>query len=264
MSIGKMFREKNFTRLVVFVVILVCLGCSVVAQNGSWQTLLDNAGISSMHTAVTRYDTAIMLDRTNVGASQILLPNGICRNQPLERILKVDCSAHSVMFDPLTNTVRPLLILTDTWCSSGGFMSDGSLVQTGGDYEGRNKIRTITPCTPGGTCDWVEDSSNQLTVGRWYASNHVLPDGQRMIVVGGRSQLRICPQTNPQLKDNSTSRSSGSAETTYTLTSPSSPMATSGFSPRATHASSTATRAPSYGTTQQSLARRGITRRRDP
>ncbi|KAG0620031.1 hypothetical protein M758_4G183500 [Ceratodon purpureus] len=176
---------KNFSGLVVIVVVLVCLGCSVDAQSGSWQLLLGNAGISSMHTAVTRYDTAIMLDRTNIGASQISLANGLCRNQPLERLLKVDCSAHSVMFDPLTNTVRPLFILTDTWCSSGAFMADGRLVQTGGDFEGRKKIRTLVPCAPGGSCDWVEDNSTELTIGRWYASNHILPDGQRQIVVGG-------------------------------------------------------------------------------
>ncbi len=67
--------------------------------------------------------------------------DGTCRNDPLDLMLKHDCSAHSVLYDPSTNTVRPLTILTDTWCSSGQFMPDGTLLQTGGDYDGATKIR---------------------------------------------------------------------------------------------------------------------------
>jgi hypothetical protein len=41
---------------------------------GSWQLLLNNSGIASMHTALTHYNTFVLLDRTNIGASQIALP----------------------------------------------------------------------------------------------------------------------------------------------------------------------------------------------
>lgn len=144
------------------------LPCVVVAQGGSWDLLNSDVGIASMHTAITRYDTAILLDRSNTGPSHILLSNRTgCRNQPLERISKVDCYAHSVMFNPNGNSVRPLYIYTDTWCSSGQFFADGTMVQTGGDFEGLYKIRRLTPCKARGLCDWVEDSSNNLTSGRW-------------------------------------------------------------------------------------------------
>lgn len=138
-----------------------------------------------MHTMVTHYGTAIMLDRTNIGPSAIKLPGGRCRKQPAERISKTDCYAHSVMFNP-SNTVRPLYIYTDTWCSSGQFFASGMMVQTGGDFEGNRKIRTLMPCPPSGNCDWTELGEN-LATGRWYASNQLLPTGLRQIIVGGRN-----------------------------------------------------------------------------
>lgn len=158
-----------------------------IAAQGSWQVLVKNAGISSMHTAITHYDTALLLDRTNIGASEIALPNGECRNNDQDRILNPDCTAHSVMLNPKTNTVRALKIQTDTWCSSGQFFADGTMVQTGGDYEGLYKIRRLAPCRASGNCDWVEDNDVALTDPRWYASNQLLPNGQRQIVVGGRN-----------------------------------------------------------------------------
>jgi hypothetical protein len=72
-------------------------------------------------------------------------------------------------------------ILTDTWCSSGAFDSDGNLVQTGGYFEGDKVVRVLSPCE---TCDWLE-RPNSFAEGRWYATQQVLPDG-RFIVFGGR------------------------------------------------------------------------------
>ncbi len=53
----------------------------------------------------------------------------------------VDCTAHSAIFDPVSGTIRPLFIQTDTWCSSGQFDADGTLVQTGGDNDGLSKVQ---------------------------------------------------------------------------------------------------------------------------
>ncbi|KAG0582697.1 hypothetical protein KC19_3G078000 [Ceratodon purpureus] len=174
-------------RLIIFIVELLVLTVRFVdaAPLGTWNLLVENAGISSMHTAVTHYDTVILLDRTNIGASRINFTNGYCRDNPDDRVLKHDCSAHSVMFDPLTNSLRPLTVFTDTWCSSGQIVANGSMVQTGGDYEGLYKVRLLDACPAGGSCDWVESESEALVDPRWYASNQVLPDG-RQIVVGGR------------------------------------------------------------------------------
>lgn len=176
----------SFVRVVVFLLVVVVVGQAVVvAGQGTWQVVQKNAGIAAMHTAVTHYDQAIFLDRTNIGATAIKLPNGRCRNQPLERVLKKDCYAHSVMFNPANGAVRALFIFTDTWCSSGQFFGNGMMVQTGGDFEGNKVIRKLTPCAAGGTCDWVE-TADRLTTGRWYASNALLATGARQVIVGGR------------------------------------------------------------------------------
>lgn len=164
-------------------VVLQCL--TLAAGQGTWQLIQKNAGIATMHAAITHFDTAILLDRTNIGPSQIKLPGGRCRRQPLERISKVDCYAHSVMMNPANGAVRPLYIFTDTWCSSGQFFDNGRLVQTGGDFEGNKKIRTLTPCPVSGNCDWVE-LAEILNQGRWYSTNQLLPTGIRQIIMGGR------------------------------------------------------------------------------
>lgn len=140
-----------------------------------------------MHTAVTRFNTVILLDRTNIGPSKILLPPHKCRSDQNDPARKKDCHAHSVLLDLATNSIRPLMILTDTWCSSGQFLPDGTLLQTGGDLDGVRKIRKFTPCPESSSlCDWEELEDIELSQGRWYATNQILPDGS-VIIVGGRA-----------------------------------------------------------------------------
>lgn len=172
---------------VAFMLIVVVTMLQALLVAGQWQMIQRNAGIASMHTALTHYDQALMLDRTNTGPSNIRLPGGRCRKQPAERVSKTDCYAHSVTLNPGNGAVRALYIYTDTWCSSGQFMSNGVMVQTGGDFEGNRKIRTFTPCGVGGNCDWVE-TNQPLAKGRWYSTNHILPGGTRQIVIGGRNE----------------------------------------------------------------------------
>ncbi|XVE94605.1 hypothetical protein REPUB_Repub02eG0022900 [Reevesia pubescens] len=129
-----------------------------------------------MHMQLLSNDRVVMFDRTDFGPSNLPLPNGKC--------LKQDCTAHSVEYDVLTNKFRALTVQTDVWCSSGAITPDGNLVQTGGYTAGERRVRVFRPCT---TCDWQE-IPNGLAARRWYATNHILPDG-RQIVVGGRRQF---------------------------------------------------------------------------
>ncbi|KAL0309921.1 UNVERIFIED_CONTAM: Aldehyde oxidase GLOX [Sesamum radiatum] len=152
---------------------------------GVWELLVPDAGIASMHTAVTRFNTVVLLDRTHIGPSRKLLPKNRCLVNPTNPHRK-DCTAHSVLLDLQTNNIRPLTILTDTWCSSGQFLPDGSLIQTGGDLDGFKKIRKFTPCEPGLFCDWEELQDLELYQGRWYATNQILPDGS-IIIIGGKT-----------------------------------------------------------------------------
>ncbi|CAN4075602.1 unnamed protein product [Withania somnifera] len=148
--------------------------------NGEWILLHDSIGVSAMHMQLLYNNKVVIFDRTDFGASNLSLPQGKCRYD--DEALDVDCSAHSILYDIATNTYRPLMVQTDVWCSSGALNADGILIQTGGYHAGDHKIRLFSPCD--GDCDWNELPQN-LTVQRWYASDHILPDG-RVIIVGGR------------------------------------------------------------------------------
>ncbi|XP_004486272.2 aldehyde oxidase GLOX1-like [Cicer arietinum] len=137
-----------------------------------------------MHMQLLHNDRIVIFDRTDFGLSNISLPNGRCRYDPSEKVVKVDCTAHSIEYDVTHNTFRPLFVQTDVWCSSGTVRSDGALVQTGGYSDGERNVRIFTPCH---TCDWIELNGG-LDTRRWYATSHILPDS-RQIVIGGRRQF---------------------------------------------------------------------------
>ncbi|KAJ4841107.1 hypothetical protein Tsubulata_003738 [Turnera subulata] len=138
-----------------------------------------------MHMQLLHNDKVIIFDRTDFGRSNISLPNHRCRHDEHDKKLTVDCTAHSILYDVATNSLRPLMVQTDTWCSSGAVLPDGTLVQTGGYNDGDRAVRTFNPCN-NGKCDWIEHP-DYLSLSRWYSSNHILPDG-RIIIVGGRRQ----------------------------------------------------------------------------
>ncbi|KAK9009331.1 hypothetical protein V6N11_035872 [Hibiscus sabdariffa] len=163
-----------------FVLLLQLLFASLTsAADGSWQLLQKSIGISAMHMQLLRNDRVIMFDRTDFGPSNLSLPGGKRRNDPTDTALQVDCMAHSIEYDVFANKFRPLTVQTDT-C----IMPDGNLVQTGGFNDDNRRVRVFSPCR---TCDWNE-IPNGLTARRWYASNHLLPDG-RQIIIGGRGQF---------------------------------------------------------------------------
>lgn len=153
---------------------------------GRWQIVEGNIGISAMHMQVLHDNTVVMFDRTDFGPSLVPLSGGRCRVDPADTALQTDCTAHSVLFDLATNSFRALTLLTDSWCSSGAVLPNGTLIQTGGFNDGDHVVRSFTPCNAR-SCDWIE-TPNYLAQRRWYASNQILPDG-RVIVVGGRRQF---------------------------------------------------------------------------
>ncbi|KAK9667930.1 hypothetical protein RND81_13G021400 [Saponaria officinalis] len=173
----------------LFFLIILNIANTILAQRGEWQILQKSVGISAMHMQLLNNDHVIMFDRANFGPSNITLPRAQCHGDPST----TDCTAHSVGYDVLTNTIHPLNIVTDTWCSSGATLGDGTLLQSGGFGRGDRTVRTIKSCP---NCDWIE-FPNQLFVPRWYATNHILPNGTT-IVIGGRNQTNyeFLPKTN--------------------------------------------------------------------
>ena len=165
-------------------IIFAAIPSPASAASGQWQLLQNNIGIVAMHMQLLKNDRVVIFDRTDFGLSNLTLPNGRCRVNPKELVVKNDCTAHSIEYDVASNSFRALFVQTNVWCSSGAVASDGSLMQTGGFNDGEHAVRIYSPCP---TCDWKEDTS-ALDARRWYSTNHILPDG-RQIVIGGRREF---------------------------------------------------------------------------
>ncbi|OIV96316.1 hypothetical protein TanjilG_09743 [Lupinus angustifolius] len=151
---------------------------------GEWQLLQNSIGVVAMHMQLLHNDRVVIYDRTDFGLSKLNLPGGKCRHDPNELVVKTDCTAHSVEYDVVGNKFRPLFVQTNVWCSSGSVGPDGTLVQTGGSYDGERATRIFKPCA---TCDW-EEVQFGLSARRWYSTNQILPDGKQ-IIIGGRRQF---------------------------------------------------------------------------
>ncbi|XP_027358708.1 aldehyde oxidase GLOX-like [Abrus precatorius] len=173
---------------------LVCFGFSDGAnvrssqgRKGQWQLLLNSTGVVGMHMALTYKNTVIMFDQTGAGQSNYQLHkrfNGSRCTRSHNDLLDSTCYAHSVEYDISANNVRPLRLDTDPWCSSGSFLSNGTVLQTGGYGNGAKRVRLYRPCG-NHQCDWIQ-TKKSLSDERWYASSQILPEHDRVVVVGGR------------------------------------------------------------------------------
>ncbi|XP_050374344.1 aldehyde oxidase GLOX-like [Argentina anserina] len=177
-------------------------------RGGKWVLLQKSIGVSAMHMQVLKNNRVIIFDRTNVGPSNLTFPSDkkFCLNYTIHgrpaakpharEPITTDCTAHSLSYDFASNTLRPLIVHSDTWCSSGAVDPTGTLVQTGGFGNGTRTVRTIPPCEDD-KCDWLELDQHSLMQKRWYASSQILPDG-RAVVVGGRKAFtyEFFPRTN--------------------------------------------------------------------
>lgn len=152
---------------------------------GSWDLVSKNSGVSGMHIILLPNNKLIMYDASAFHISDIKLPNGQCvpfTDKGTNKQL-ADCWAHGVEFDINTAEIRPLKMVYDPWCSSGGLAVDGSLVGTGGWDNGVKTVRYMKPCD---TCDFKEYQT-ALADPRWYATQITLADGGFMVVGGRRA-----------------------------------------------------------------------------
>ncbi|XP_004293134.1 PREDICTED: uncharacterized protein LOC101306599 [Fragaria vesca subsp. vesca] len=156
---------------------IISLTTTVRAASGRWQYVINNIGIAVMHMWLYMYD------RTDFGPSNLTLPNGECIEDPKALVMKKDCSAHSAVYNITNNTIRPLTVKFDFWCSSGAMNGDVVLVQTSCNFFGGRVMRKLYACP---TCEWQEIEDG-LATPCWYATDHVLLDG-RQIIVGDRGQ----------------------------------------------------------------------------
>ncbi|XP_042518721.1 aldehyde oxidase GLOX-like [Macadamia integrifolia] len=190
MDMNDHITSSLFLSLLLFTIVSLPLMTSQTPSSsingGAWRLLQSSIGISAMHMQLLRNNKVVIFDRTDFGRSNLSLPSGHCRYDTSDMALKVDCTAHSLLYDINSNTFRPLTVQTDTWCSSGAALPNGNLLQTGGFNDGDRVIRLLDSCDDCDS-DWLE-SPNYLSVRRWYATDQSLPDG-RVIIIGGRRQF---------------------------------------------------------------------------
>jgi len=111
-------------------------------------------------------------------------------HNPLQRTGQLAWAAE---YDITTDFVRPLNPISNSFCAAGAHLSNGTLVDTGGnpviftgDSSGLQGIRLFTPCDDG-QCDIYENPTRiRLTSPRWYPSASRLDDGS-VIIFGGQS-----------------------------------------------------------------------------
>nr|XP_043633311.1 aldehyde oxidase GLOX-like [Erigeron canadensis] len=186
-------KSSKFLHLLLMLLLLIELRADDDDLPGTWELLVANAGIASMHTVVTRFNTVVLLDRTDLGPNEERYQKYHCLKNAqnvLHNDRRPDCYAYSAIYNYSNNVLQPLTILTDTWCSSGQVLPDGTLLQTGGDNDGIKKIRMFTPCESTRFCDWQQLENIELVEGRWYSTNQILPNGS-VIIVGGRGAFSV-------------------------------------------------------------------------
>ncbi|KAF5317811.1 hypothetical protein D9619_012583 [Psilocybe cf. subviscida] len=139
-------------------------------QNGT-------SGLVALELIVVSPTLAIMMDRAT--------------NDPLQ----VDGhTTWGALWNLKTNTASPLSLVTDSFCASGGFLSNGTMVSVGGNIpanpvaqDGRQSIRLFEPCTDvnGVGCEIIENPETlHLAETRWYTSTARIFDGSLMVVGG--------------------------------------------------------------------------------
>jgi hypothetical protein len=110
-------------------------------------------------------------------------------------------SAWGALWNFKTNTASPLDMITNAFCASGGFLSNGTMISVGGNpaerttpnpaQEGRMGLRRFEPCLApdGAGCTIFDDPSVlHLVEKRWYPSSLRIFDGSLMVLGGDAEQ----------------------------------------------------------------------------
>ncbi|CAG8587987.1 380_t:CDS:2 [Funneliformis mosseae] len=155
------------------------------AKLGQWD-FVGHSGVSTMHGILSPGTNKVLFIERVELATEVTI-NG----KP----------TYTVEYDLDTNTIRPLTTISNTFCSAGGYLMNGTVMNLGGAEsaqevnQGFNKIRTFEPCNDG-KCDWMANNID-LSVLRWYPSVEQLADGTLFILGGANKGVAVNdPYTN--------------------------------------------------------------------
>ncbi|KAJ7199434.1 glyoxal oxidase N-terminus-domain-containing protein [Mycena pura] len=143
--------------------------------SGAWSLVQQGtSGVSGMQLMIVTETTALIFDK--VEHNPLMTENG----EP----------AWTAELNLNTHVVRPLHALSNTWCATGGFLGNGTVLSTGGNpivitgENGLQALRFFTPCQDE-KCDiWENSSLVHTTSPRWYPGSVRLEDGS-ILIVGG-------------------------------------------------------------------------------
>ncbi|KAJ7209844.1 glyoxal oxidase N-terminus-domain-containing protein [Mycena rebaudengoi] len=149
---------------------------------GNWSLVQKGTtGVSAMQLAVVSETKAIIYDKVE--------------HNPLNVSGHV---AWAVELDLNSQTVRALNPLSNSFCATGSFLSNGTFINSGGNpiefgigADGLQAIRMFTPCTDG-SCDVYENPTRvRLSSPRWYPSSARIEDGSVFIFGGSLTSRYI-------------------------------------------------------------------------
>ncbi|KAG6907992.1 hypothetical protein DXG01_006648 [Tephrocybe rancida] len=161
--------------------VLFALTVSAAPSPAGWHFVQNGTtGIIALEAIVISPTLAVLFDRAQDDPLQV---NG--------------AGAWGALWNFKTNKATPLSLVSDTFCASGGFLSNGTMVSVGGqvvenpdtepDADGRMAIRLLEPCTDvdGVECTVIEDPVRlHLAETRWYPGSLRIFDGSLMIIGG--------------------------------------------------------------------------------
>ncbi|EIW62408.1 uncharacterized protein TRAVEDRAFT_184707 [Trametes versicolor FP-101664 SS1] len=181
----------------VFSLLATLLSVAVAAPSApGWRFDLkaERSGIVALESIVVSPTLVVFFDRAS--------------NDPLQIN---NHSAWGALWDLETSTVKPLDVLTNSFCASGALLSNGTMASLGGDPNGfpgnpdirpgTQAIRIFEPCaSPSGEgCTLFEDPVNlHLQEPRWYPSSIRIFDGS-LLIVGGMHEDTPFYNTDPAL-----------------------------------------------------------------
>ncbi|KAG0011082.1 hypothetical protein BGZ80_000967, partial [Entomortierella chlamydospora] len=153
---------------------------------GSFKVVGDS-GVAAQHIVLVTPTKMLIIDKAEANPPK--LPSGT--------------SAYNVEYDLVKNDFRVLEVQTNTFCSGGGFLPNGTMISAGGAEMRRSRafvtgtgfqsLRMWNPCDDE-SCEWIEspeDPAWTMTSNRWYVSITTLPSGQLFVLGGSNESLAI-------------------------------------------------------------------------
>ncbi|KAG1468086.1 hypothetical protein G6F56_004043 [Rhizopus delemar] len=129
---------------------------------------IGRTGVAAMHAVLLNEKSILIIDKAEDNEAK--LDSGV--------------SAFSSLYDIETNTYQTLELQTNTFCSAGGFLANGTFISTGGAesrsrWNAQRGHQSIRHFEDG---QWQE--YGQMFVNRWYPTVEQLPEGD-LIIIGG-------------------------------------------------------------------------------